>query len=278
MNFLLDILNYAYNSALKQMQLNLLGRLLSLHVSYDSAAFYRVADALATAGNSLEPLSNIISGVALLSFMALVVSVATLNSRREWFHNLMTLAAFLMESFGLFLSSYYYNIQLDAAIANAKRNVITAIDWAAYLKFAPEYERVYQQVYGFWGAPYSFILAISGWVIAFALGIAVFTVPNWGNWSGPPTCKVCMRNYTLIDKKEQKWYCATDDRLYLAKQDQVIENASKQGLLATEVKAKAEETRQVITKTPPPMMFCRECGANILRSSKFCGECGKRLS
>jgi len=38
---------------------------------------------------------------------------------------------------------------------------------------------------------------------------------------------------------------------------------------------KAAETAQVMPKTEPSMMFCRECGAKITRDSKFCKECGK---
>jgi hypothetical protein len=256
------------------MQTDLFERVLTLNVaSSDLAGYYRVADVLATAGDSLEPWLNIVTGLALLSIMVLVVSVATLNSRREWLHNMMTLVAFLTGAFGLFVS-YYYTNQLDIAVANAHRTLITASDWAAYLRVTPRYHQAYGQVYGLWGTPYNLFLTISAWALPAALGIAMFTVSSW---SGPPTCKVCMRNYTLVDRKERKWYCATDDRLYLAEQHQVIENASKQGLLATEVKAKAGEIARVMPKPEPSMMFCRECGAKIRRESKFCGECGARL-
>jgi hypothetical protein len=96
-------LDYAYGVALEQMQTNLFGRLLSLNVaSSDVAGYYRVVDFLATTGKSLDWLLNTENGLALLSFMALVVSVATLNSRREWFHNAMTLTAFLAGALGLF--------------------------------------------------------------------------------------------------------------------------------------------------------------------------------
>jgi len=273
MNFLLSALDYAYGVALKQMQINLFGRLLSYNApTNDLASYYRVVDVLATTRESLDPLHNIITGITLLSFMALVVSVATLNSRRSWFHNLMISCALFAEAFGLVIS-YYYNNQLDVAIANARKNLVTAVDWKAYLRVAPTYERVYAEVYGFWGVPYSLLLAISVWVILIALGVAVFTA----NWSSPPVCKVCMRKMTPLDKKERKWYCATDDRLLLEKQHQVIENASKQAPLVNEIRAKAEETGQVTPETLPSMMFCRECGTKIPRDSKFCKQCGAKL-
>jgi hypothetical protein len=259
--FFLSALSYASDIAMSHVILP----------TFDYASlgsYFRVADMLGATYASLEPLLNFITGIGLLSFMVLVVSVATLNSRRGSVHNLMTIAAFVIAAFGLVMS-YYYGNQLVSAIAIA-RNQITTSDWQVYLGVVQKSE----QAYGFWGAPYDSVIAVSGWIILFALGVAVFTIRRGSG--NEVACRVCNNKMTLIDKEQLRWYCPTDDRLYLAKQDQVIENALR-GVSPQESKPGGEQD-ELKTASVSTSKFCRYCGAKIPRQSKFCEECGNRLA
>jgi len=86
----------------------------------------------------------------------------------------------------------------------------------------------------------------------------------------------------LIDKNEEKWYCKKDDRMYLAREDRVIENArkgqfqqSKSDLQPATV-SRFDRT-EVWDSVNASTKFCRFCGAKIPRDSKFCEECGTSL-
>ena len=96
-----------------------------------------------------------------------------------------------------------------------------------------------------------------------------------------PLCSTCGQRMDLRDPDKLTWFCRKDDTKSATTGPDVGKivpptlNEPKQATRAPEVKAKAEETPQVVPKTEPAMMFCRECGARIRRDSKFCGICGK---
>lgn len=145
----------------------------SLSIDYVTVgAYFRVLGELSLVYEAQQSLANLAVGVGLLSYMVMVVSIATLNSRRVGFHMVLTFASFGSAVIAHFLSILYNN-QIAAAIALALNTRINREgDWQLYLGVL----RKYQEAYGFWGASYNSWLDLYPWLILVTLGFAALTI------------------------------------------------------------------------------------------------------
>ncbi len=203
----------------------------------------------------MVPYSASIVAVALVfsgcTFLFVVVAAMTLHSRSKVnLHCNALILAFVCALLTVVTKTYYHSLVVQA-VANLP-NAVSPSTNSDYVQVAEQME----SAYGFWGTPTTLLVGIISVLCIASLGAAAVT-------SKPlPTST---REEPTLSIREEPILSTHEAPILATHETPIPYNEPNQ----------APTTRD--TTVDKMKKYCRFCGAQILRDSVFCEECGKKI-